>query len=51
MKEKNNKTDYIQIRITSEEKEILKKEANKRGISMSRILREYLIDNIFKLNS
>lgn len=51
MKDKPNKSDYIQIRITSKEKELLKKEAKKRGMSMSRLIREYLCNNILNLGS
>ena len=51
MKDKQNKSDYIQIRLTSKEKELLKKEAEKKGISMSRLIREYLSNNIINLGS
>lgn len=51
MKDKQNKSDYIQIRLTIKEKELLKKEAGKRGISMSRLIREYLCNNILNLGS
>lgn len=46
MKEKSNKNEYIQIRLTCKEKELLKEEALKKGIPMSKLIRESLFNKL-----
>jgi len=41
---KNNKTSYIQIRVTDEEKKKIKEIAKKENVSVSKLLRKFLDD-------
>lgn len=47
-KKEVTRSEVLRIKLTKEEKDILRKEANSRDISMSQIIREALDDHEFK---
>lgn len=50
MDDKENKTDYLKVRLTRTERKLLQAEANRLGITLSSLIRNHFINGVLIRN-